>query len=228
MASKPNVSIITPTTHARARFTPMLRQNVLSQTYPHANLEWIVVGDMDKRTRDLYSIIFAQMPTIACKYYECDIDDSIGRKRNFACKKASFKILASVDDDDYYQKTYVEHAVGMLRDKKVNMVACRDMIVFFPLAAGKMTIVRGNLVHEGTVVCTKNHWKAHKYHPTQTGEGAGIARGAFWNELDIKKVMICFAHDGNTFKKDALQNATEVRIPESLRQQLFNLWSVCA
>lgn len=228
MECVPRVSIITPTTFSRTKFAALLTRNVLCQTYPAHRLELIVVGDTDPRTREVYLKVFGQLPTVTCKYYECDIADNIGRKRNFACGKATSKHLAMVDDDDYYHKWYVEYAVKTMKEKKVNIVACRDMIVFFPLHSGKMTMVRGSTGHEATFVFTKRHWKTHKFAQTRVGEGATMIAGSHFNHLDIRKVMICFSHDNNTYSKEKLLEAPTVDIPHDLRQKLLALWSTCA
>lgn len=228
MECMPRVSVIVPTTLSRAKFAPLLTRNVLCQTYPHHLLELVVVGDTEPRTRQVYDRVFADMPTVACKYHECDIAGNIGKKRNFACGKATSKILACMDDDDFYQTSYLEHAVRVMRERKVNMVACRDMIVFFPLVEGKMTMVRGSVGHEATFVFTKQHWKTHKFAPTPVGEGVSMITGKFYNELDIQKVMICFSHGDNTYDKTQLLEATTVTITERLRQNLMALWAACA
>lgn len=225
MALMPRVSIIAPNTLSRAKFARLLSRNILCQTYPRKLMELVVVGDTDPRTRQLYTKVFADMPAIACKYYECDITDNIGKKRNFACGKATCKILACMDDDDFYHSSYLDYAVGMLREKKVNLVACRDMIVFFPLVSGKMTVVRGGTGHEATFVFTKQHWKTHKFAPTHAGEGISMIAGKFYNELDIRRVMICFSHGSNTYDKIELLKAPSVDIPDDMRQKLVAIWS---
>ena len=227
MASRPRVSVIIPTTFSRAKFVPLLRRNILCQTYPHELLEVVVAGDTDTRTRQMFAEFFAGLPNIACAYFECDITGNIGRKRNFACGKAKHKILASMDSDDFYHSSYLEYAVRTMKQKKVSMVACRDMVVFFPLVSGKMTMVRGGTGHEATFVCTKQHWKTHKYAPTSVGEGVRMISGRFFNELDIKQVMICFSHESNTYDKRELLRAPEVHISDALRQSLMTVWSAC-
>ncbi|CAM9133767.1 unnamed protein product [Ectocarpus sp. 8 AP-2014] len=227
MQHMPRVSIVTPTTFSRAKFAPLLVRNILCQTYSKHLLQLIVVGDTDPRTRQLYSDVFRQLSPIVCTYHECDINGNIGRKRNFACGKANGKILAAMDDDDFYHKSYLEYAVLMMRTRKVNIVACRDMFVFFPLAEGKMTMVRGSTGHEATFVCTKQHWKTHKFAPTAVSEGASMIDGKFYNELDIRKVMICFSHGNNTYDKAKLLQAPAVAIPDELRQKLLEIWIAC-
>lgn len=224
----PRVSIVTPTTYSRSNFAPLLVRNVLCQTYPKHLLELIVVGDTDPRTEQLYLDVFEQLSNVECRYYSCQITGNIGKKRNFACERTRTKYVANMDDDDLYQKSYLEHAVTTLKEKKVNIVACRDMIVFFPLAGGKITMVRGSTGHEATFVCRKQHWKNHKYAPTATGEGASMIDGTYYNELDIRKVMICFSHGNNTYDKSKLQQAPSVTVPDVLRRNLLDIWSACS
>jgi len=142
MASLPRVSVIVPTTFSRARFARLVARNITCQTYPHNLLELVVVGDTDTRTRELYTQVFADMPDIKCKYYACDITQNIGKKRNFACEKATTKTIACIDDDDCYQKCYIEYAVQTMAEQRVNMVACRDMVVFYPLHEGRSSTTK--------------------------------------------------------------------------------------
>jgi len=228
MASLPRVSVIVPTTFSRARFARLVARNITCQTYPHNLLELVVVGDTDTRTRELYTQVFADMPDIKCKYYACDITQNIGKKRNFACEKATTKTIACIDDDDCYQKCYIEYAVQTMAEQRVNMVACRDMVVFYPLHEGRMIMVRGSSGHEGTFVFKKQHWKEHRFAQTPTGEGITMVNGKFYNEMDIRRVMICFAHGNNTYDKTALLKCPAVDIPEDLRRQLLELWATCS
>lgn len=220
----PRVSIVVPTTFSRARFASLLKRNVTCQTYPHNLIDLVVVGDTDPRTRQVYAEVFSDVP-IACTYHECDITDNIGKKRNFACGKATARILASMDDDDFYHSSYLEYAIGTMKERKVNLVACRDMVVFFPLFSGKMTMVRGGTGHEATFVCTKKHFKMYGYAPVPVGEGSRMIAGKSYNELDIRKVMICFSHSSNTYDKRELLKAPVVDIPEDLRQKLLAIWA---
>lgn len=223
----PRVSIITPTTYSRSNFIPLLVNNVVSQTYPHDCLEWVVVGDLDRRTKEEFQTVFRNIKNTKCNYYECDILDDIGRKRNFACSVAKNKIFANMDSDDFYQKSYIEYSVKTMKSSKVNLVGSRDMLVFYPLVGGKMTMVRGSSAHEASIVCTKKHWAVHKYGNTSTGEGANMIQGCYENNLDIRKIMVCFAHDSNTFSKDSLLGATSVDVPDDMRLMLTSVYSMC-
>lgn len=198
--------------------------NLSSQTYPHDLLEWIVVGDSDEVTADVFIQAFDQIPTVTCRYVPCDIEGDIGKKRNFACSLSNHKILASMDDDNVYHKDYLEYSVSEMKKRGVNMVGCRDMLVFFPLFGGKMTCVRGSLVHEATIVCRKQHWKKSKYsEKSMQGEGATMVAGSYFNDMDIARVMVCMAHTNNTYDKTKLLESTEVVIPDATRDTLLQL-----
>lgn len=227
--SKPCVSVITPTSKSRTRFIDLMLLNISSQSYPHELLEWIVVGDTDKHTADVFHEAFGKIPTIACRYFKCDIEGDIGKKRNFACSKTQHKILASMDDDDVYNRGYLEYSVSELTTRNVNLVGCRDMLVFFPLFEGKMTCVRGSLVHEATIVCRKQHWRTSKFSENcMKGEGSSMVTGSFFNELDITRIMVCIAHTNNTYDKTKLLESTEVLISESARNKLLQLVELSA
>ena len=222
--SRPCVSVITPTSKSRTRFIDLMLMNLSSQSYPHHLVEWIVVGDSDTTTTEIFREAFGQIPTITCRYFACDIEGDIGKKRNFACSRAQHKILACMDDDDMYNREYLEYSVSELIKRKVNLVGCRDMLVFFPLFEGKMTLVRGSLVHEATIVCRKQHWKTSKYtERCMKGEGSSMVTGSFFNELDIRRVMVCVAHTNNTYDKTKLLDSTEVFLPEATRNKLLQL-----
>lgn len=224
---QPRVSIITPTTKSRTKFVELLFRNILSQTYPHHLLEWVVVGDSDDFTANIYKDLFHKMETISqisCRYFCCDIEKDIGKKRNFACARASHKILAFMDDDDVYNEKHLEYSVSEMKKRGVNLVGCRDMLIFFPLFGGKMTYVNGSRVHEATIVCRKHHWKTTKFREKcMQGEGASLVQGSYFNEMDISKVMICIAHTNNTYDKTKLLNSTEIPISESTRDELLGI-----
>lgn len=68
-------------------------------------------------------------------------------------------------------------------------------------------MIRGSTGHEATFVCTKRHWKGHKFAQTRVGEGASMIDGSYLNHLDIRKVIICFSHGNNTYKGEKLLEA---------------------
>lgn len=224
MCLYPFVSVVTPTMRSRAKFVDLALQNISSQTYPHDRVEWVVVGDADSETEEVYLKVFAKLPTICCRYISCDIEGDIGRKRNFACSVTRYKVIASMDDDDIYNKEYLEYSVSEMKKRGVNIVGCRDMLVFFPLLGGKMMFVRGSSAHEATIVCRKKHWKMFKYREKCAhAEGSSMVAGSYFNEMDIKRIMVCVAHTENTYDKTRLLCSSEVKISEETRKSLLEV-----
>ena len=228
--SFPQVTIVTPTSRSRLRFINLLVSNVGGQTYPHECLEWLVVGDDKKYTEETYMQVFRDCETISgirCRYVACDIKGDIGKKRNFASNLSHSKILAFMDDDDIYHPGYVQYSVTEMRNRKVNLVGCRDMLVYYPLEGGSMRYIKGCHVHEGSIVCRKSHWKFNKFtEMTNRGEGASLLNGSCFNEMDIKKVMICVAHDDNTFDKSNFLKLPSVDLRIEERQRLMEICEI--
>jgi len=92
------------------------------------------------------------------RYITCDISNNIGKKRNFCCSKASHKIIAMMDDDDIYNREYIEHSVRTMGVMNKDIVGCRDMIITWPSKDFETRYVRGSYIHEGTMVFRKSHW----------------------------------------------------------------------
>lgn len=72
--------MLTPTLKSRTRFVNVMVLNISSQTYPHDLLEWIVVGDDDEMTKNVFLEAFEKLPNISCRYFSCDIEGDIGKK----------------------------------------------------------------------------------------------------------------------------------------------------
>ena len=220
----PFVSIIVPTMRSRVKFIHLLVRNIVSQTYPHDKIEVLVVGDGDPYTKKTYEDISSVFEGMNFRYIDCTIHDNIGKKRNFCCRKSSHKIIAMMDDDDIYNREYIEHSVMELRRLKKGIVGCRDMIITWPILGFETRYIQGSSIHEGTMVFRKNHWKKHGFSETRTGEGSTMVRmgdGSSHNTIDIRKVMICVAHDSNTFNKnDILVKGTVLELGDDKKKQL--------
>lgn len=220
----PKVSILTLTTYSRDKFIPNIIQNVLKQDYPHELIEWLVIGDKDEFTIKKFKDEFSKINLIKCKYIQCEISGDIGKKRNFACKNASHKILVNMDSDDFYQPSYISYSVETLRTKKVGITGCRDMLIFYPKIR-KMVMIRGSKIHEATMVFTINHWKSFKFSSGMKAEGKTMVQGSYFNEMDIRKCMICLAHDSNSFDKTQFIDKPEVIFPDKQMDILCNFFS---
>jgi len=195
----PKVSITTLTTASRDKFIVSMVRNVLRQTYDHKCLEWLVVGDWNDESEKKFIQAFQHIPNVSCRYIKCFIDGDLGKKRNFACENARYKTIAVMDSDDYYNSSYISHSIDSLKRNKCNLVGCRSMLIYYPKIDGKMIMINGSSVHEATMVFTKKHWRQFKFASGMKAEGAQMVNGRYFNDVDILKIMICIAHDNNTF-----------------------------
>lgn len=223
----PCVSVIVPTTRSRSKFTHLVVKNLFSQTYPREKMEVLVVGDEDPITKKNFEEVSSVLEGMRFRYVDCDISGNIGKKRNFCCEKASHKIIAMMDDDDIYNREYIEHSVKELRRLKKGIVGCKDMIITWPSLNFETRYVKGSSIHEGTMVFRKSHWKRNMFKECNKGEGVQMVRmddGSSYNEIDIRKVMLCVAHDSNTFDKTPiLLNGIPLEIGEGQKEALRDI-----
>lgn len=223
----PCVSIIVPTMVSRTKFIHLVTRNVISQTYPSDKIEVLVVGDEDPNTRRIFEDVSSVFEGRRFRYISCGIANNIGKKRNFCCEKASHKIIAMMDDDDLYNREYIEHSVMELRRLKKGIVGCKDMIITWPSLDFETRYVKGKSIHEGTMVFRKCHWKRNRFKEVSTGEGVQMVRtddGSSYNDIDIRKIMLCVAHDSNTFDKTPiLYTGIRLEIDEGKKQPLRDI-----
>ena len=118
----PFVTILVPTTKDRLVFIDLVMKNIKSQTYPHNKLELIVIGDKDPKTKRTYEHMFPSLTGVKCRYIECNIDHNIGKKRNFSCTKASHYFIVNMDDDDIYNKVYIEYSMATIKEMDMDVV----------------------------------------------------------------------------------------------------------
>lgn len=105
----PLVSICTPT-YNRRLFIPAAIQCFQNQTYPADRMEWIVVDDGTDKVRDIFET--ANVPQV--HYYEYADKMTLGTKRNLVHSLSHGEILVYMDDDDWYPRDRVAHAVQKL------------------------------------------------------------------------------------------------------------------
>ncbi|MGY0036926.1 glycosyltransferase family A protein [Pedobacter sp. NJ-S-72] len=78
----------------RPNFVALAAEHFLNQDFRNAEL--IIIDDGKESVRSV-------LPNHRrIKYFYTDPLGSIGKKRNFACKKASGEIIMHWDDDDWY------------------------------------------------------------------------------------------------------------------------------
>lgn len=214
----PHISIIMPC-YQRREFLPLILTNILCMDYPKSKIELCILQDGPD---DLFQgdelEYFRQQTKVRIVYqYEKGIRRSIGDKRNRLVKMASHKIIASMDSDDIYLRTYLRYSVSALKEYKAGITSSASMLFLYPKKDYLLAGIRCGYKRQGHEACcvfTKKHWKAmggfaSKGEHCNQGEGVKMIQ---WNEknmvnLDVGKLMICVCHDTNTINKDRFMEA---------------------
>ena len=202
----PFVSICTPTFNRRP-FWPMCIKNFLNQDYPPDKMEWIIIDDGTDPIEDLVKNI----PQV--KYFKYDTKMPLGKKRNIMHDKSSGDILVYMDDDDYYPRERVSHAVNMLLSHPNALCAGASEIYIWFKHIQKMWQFgpySANHATAGTFAFKRELLKEHRYdeHAALAEEKAFLKNYSVpFVQLEPKKTILVFSHIHNTFdKKKLLEN----------------------
>ena len=202
----PFVSVCTPTFNRRP-FWPMCIKNFLNQDYPADKIEWIIIDDGTDPIEDLVKDI----PQV--KYFKYDKKMPLGKKRNIMHDKSSGDILVYMDDDDYYPKERISHAVNMLVSHPNALCAGASEIYIWFKHIQKMWQFgpySANHATAGTFAFKKELLKEHRYeeHAALAEEKAFLKNYTVpFVQLEPKKTILVFSHIHNTFdKKKLLEN----------------------
>lgn len=202
----PLVSVCTPTFNRRP-FWAMCIKNFLNQDYPQDKIEWIIIDDGTDPIEDLVKDI----PQV--KYFKYDTKMPLGKKRNIMHDKSSGEILVYMDDDDYYPKERVSHAVNMLQNNPNALCAGASEIYIWFKHIQKMWQFgpySANHATAGTFAFKRELLKDHRYeeHAALAEEKAFLKNYTVpFVQLEPKKTILVFSHIHNTFdKKKLLEN----------------------
>ena len=202
----PFVSICTPTFNRRPFWESTIKC-FNHQDYPKENMEWIIIDDGTDKIEDLVKDIEQ------VKYYSYDTKMPLGKKRNIMHEKSKGDILVYMDDDDYYPKERVSHAVNMLLTHPNALCAgASEIYIWFKHIQSMYQFgpYGPNHATAGTFAFKRELLKDHKY-----DDNAALAEEkAFLKnysvpfvQLEPKKTILVFSHIHNTFdKKKLLEN----------------------
>ena len=207
----PLVSVLTPT-YNRRRFIPFAIQFFKAQSYPQANMEWIVMDDGTDKVADLFDPKKTGLKNVRYVALPEGQKLKIGAKRNAMNELAKGEIVVCMDDDDYYPPNRVSDAVYKLRSglkNKIPLVAASEIYLYFTdrneiWKAGPYNRNHGT---NGTMAYWRTYFKDHKYDP----EAEKAEERSFTNDwktpilqLDGLKTMLVMCHNFNTFDKRRL------------------------
>ena len=222
-AKLPRVSICTPTFNRRPFFKGLI-DSIMAQNYPKDKIEWIIVDDGSDKIEDLVKDI----PFV--KYFYTK-KMPLGRKRNFMHDQCSFKndndIIIYFDDDDYYPKERISHAVDKLTGSSALCAGSSEIYIWFNTlnkmyrfgpygpnhaTAGPFAFKRELLKHTSyendALLAEEKHFLKNYTIP--------------FIQLDPLKTILVISHEQNTFDKRRLISADNKQCNESaLKPQNF-------
>ena len=218
------ISILTPT-YNRHKFLPLYIMNLQTIDYPKELLEVVIDDDgADAFIKDLDAFKNAIAP-IKVNYMRYKNRRSIGEKRNNLVKRSSqsHKVVVYMDDDDIYHPSYIRYSFNQLRLNKARLVGSNQMIFLYPEDNFKITGIRCEKkyqAHEATMMMTKRyHRSMGGFAKSSQGEGAKIIQDRDKDVFmtDIRYIMICVAHDGNTIDKDIFKDKDDINNEEVMK-----------
>lgn len=199
----PFVSVCTPTYNRRPFWEGAIKC-FNNQIYPKNRMEWIVIDDGTDKIEDLV----IDHPNV--KYFKYDKKMNLGTKRNLMHDKSKGDIIVYMDDDDYYPKERVSHAVEMLQKNPDKLVAgsseiyiyfkhIEQMYQFGPYGPNHSTA--------GTFAFKRELLKDTRYNEEAClAEEKEFLKNYSYPlvQLDPLKVILVFSHNHNTFDKKTL------------------------
>jgi len=214
----PPVSILCPCWRRR-KFISLIIANITGFDYPKEKLELCILQDGDQDLfidKDRYQNFKKLIYPVKLNYiYEKDIRRSIGEKRNKLVKMASHKYLANMDSDDIYIPSYIRHSINSLKEFNAGITTSTAMLFVYPKLNFKTSAIKCINKYQGHEACcvyTKKYFNSMKgYEKSSQGEGVKLLSGTDKKiiNLDISKLMICIAHEGdegNTINKNQFQD----------------------
>ena len=182
----------------------MIIQCFENQTYPKERMEWIIIDDGTDKIEDLVKHI----PQV--KYFKYDTKMTLGKKRNLMHEKSKGDIIVYMDDDDYYPKERVSHAVDVLKKNPSALCAgSSEMYIYFKhiQTMYKFGPYGPNHATAATFAFRRNLLNITKYN-----EEASLAEEKEFLknytipfvQLDPMKTILVFSHIHNSFDKKTL------------------------
>ena len=199
----PFVSVCTPTFNRRP-FIPYMIQCFQQQDYPKDRIEWIIIDDGTDPIEDLIKDI----PQIKYFYYKERM--LLGKKRNLMHSKCKGDVIVYMDDDDYYPKERISHAVDILTKNPNYLIAgSSEMHVYFD---HNKTMVQFGPYKENHSTAASFAFKKELLLQTKYDDNSIISEEKSFLknysipliQLDVKKTILVFSHSHNSLDKKKL------------------------
>jgi len=201
-SAMPFVSVITSTCN-RARFIPRLIEMYRQQTYPHEDMEWLILDDGEEPIEHYFKPQKIRLPNI--RYIHLSHKLTMGKKLNLLTNEAKGEIIVVMDDDDYYPPSRVEEAVNALEaNPTVNVAGCSFVYLYF---TDSNSICSTGPYHDKhalncSMAFRKSYCKNHRYDDAETCAVERLFLDDYTEpmiQLDSEKTLLHIIHSTNTF-----------------------------
>jgi hypothetical protein len=194
------VSIVTLT--RGLSWWPNMVQNILSQTWPLKDIEWLVVDDKKDLVTQVAQLQRDQ-PDLTVRYLEANA--SIGMKRNAGVAAATHPLILFMDDDDHYPATSVEKRVKALIDSDRSCIYCATLPIYdiqhyvSSLLGPNVKKLPHMRASEASLAFRKDFWRSNPFLDTNEGEGQDFIKGRETETAEISPngILVAFLHKGN-------------------------------
>ena len=200
------VSVIT-STYNRFRFIPRLIEMYRSQTYPHDQMEWLILDDGDHKTQPLFAGI--TLPNI--RYMSYDTKLTMGAKLNILKQEAKGDIVVVMDDDDYYPPERVATAVTALETSQTEMAGASKVYMYY--TDSREIYCTGPYHDKHALNCTmawrSSYSKSHQYDDNESCAVEHKFLDDFTTpmvQLDSQKTILHIIHSSNSYNAIRARN----------------------
>jgi glycosyltransferase involved in cell wall biosynthesis/GT2 family glycosyltransferase len=197
---RPFVSCIMPTRDRRA-WVPHAIRCFSRQDFVDAEL--VILDDGDEPAADLVPA----HPRI--RYHRASGRQTVGAKRNEACRLARGELIAHWDDDDWYAPTRLRRQVEGLHAAGAGIDVCGTSTLYFyePFGdrAWRYTYGGGStpMLVGTSLLYRRRAWERAPFADIQVGEDVRFVRAAGRSLVDLRDpaLVVATVHDGNTSRR---------------------------
>ena len=226
---QPPVSLLTITQHSRFPCIQNLYDLIKRQTYTNIS-EWIIVEgspslDLAEQNRGqitdfINSIMNNRLTnkmsmTITITYLDYSPDLALSDLRNKGNLACTGDIIVCMDDDDYYPKERVTHAVHQLQNSTKLIAGCSKayMYDYFLDKMYKFKEFGPNHSTNNCLAYKREYLEKHSHSPgLRSGEEMSFTNGFRepMIQLSARKTIVISSHDKNTYNKREMCEASNL------------------
>lgn len=226
MSKTPPVSIVTITQLKRFPCIEILHDLIKDQDYTNI-IEWVIVEGSKteedaKANADNIKGLKSTL-TFPIVYIEWTANTKLGELRNRGNNACKGDITVAMDDDDYYVKERVSHAVDKLTSSKAQLAGCSPMYIY-DYTLEKLYKFKGfgpNHSVNNAMAWKKSYLTNHQHDPMkETGEEPSFTN-TFTEpmiQLDGLKTNIQSSHASNTFNKREILTGGTLKMNPTLHE----------